>query len=127
MVTYTRKVTNLGPVALSNIYITNDVCTARYVSGDANGDAKLDPSETWIYTCQINLTKTTTDTAVVSGTANGLTVRDFAVATVVVGSAAPGLPNTGFMQDDSWYVVTLFSLLMVALTSLVVVLKQRTI
>ncbi len=95
MVTYTKKVTNPGTVALSNIQIADDKCGAvKYVSGDANSDSKLDPAETWTYSCSANLTKTTTNTVTVSGQANGLTARDFAIATVIV--ATPKLPNTGF-------------------------------
>lgn len=97
MVTYTKKVTNPGTVPLSNVRITDDKCTpVAYVSGDTNSDSKLDPSETWTFTCQSNLTATTTNTAVAIGEANGLTVRDFAIATVVVATAVPILPNTGF-------------------------------
>jgi len=95
MVTYTKKVTNPGTVALSNIQIADDKCdTVKYVSGDTNSDLKLDPTETWTYTCQTNLTKTTTNTVIVSGQANGLTARDFGIITVIV--ATPKLPNTGF-------------------------------
>jgi uncharacterized repeat protein (TIGR01451 family) len=95
MVTYTNTVTNLGAVALSNVQIADDKCSSvKYVSGDSNGDSKLDVNETWTYVCKTNLTKTTTNTVTVSGQANGLTARDFAIATVIV--SAPKLPNTGF-------------------------------
>lgn len=99
MITYTNKVTNPGVVPLSNISLSDDKCgPVNYISGDTNGNSKLDPGETWTYTCQNNLTKTTTNTVIVSGQANGLTARDFAIATVVV--AAPGLPNTGVTPDN---------------------------
>lgn len=113
MVTYTEKVSNPGDVALSNVILTDDKCSpVNYISGDINSDSKLDPSETWTYTCQTNLTETTLNTAVATGEANGLTVRDFAIATVVVsgsgfhGSAPPApatpvanIPNTpGFPE-----------------------------
>jgi uncharacterized repeat protein (TIGR01451 family) len=95
LVTYTKKVTNPGTVPLSNVQIVDDKCSpVTYISGDTNGDSKLDTSETWTYTCSTNLTKTTTNTVVATGQANGLTARDFAIATVVV--ATPALPNTGF-------------------------------
>ncbi|MDP3882439.1 MAG: ice-binding family protein [Candidatus Staskawiczbacteria bacterium] len=95
MVTYTKKITNPGTVALSNVQIVDDKCdSVKYVSGDTNNDSKLDSIETWTYTCQTNLTKTTTNTVTASGKANGLTARDFAIATVIV--APPKLPNTGF-------------------------------
>jgi uncharacterized repeat protein (TIGR01451 family) len=109
MITYTEKVTNPGTVALSNVSLADDKCSPmKYISGDTNGDSKLDTSETWIYTCAMNLAKTTTNSAIVSGEANGLTARDFAFATVVVAADVPTvipnvatpdvpkLPKTGF-------------------------------
>lgn len=99
MVTYTKKVTNPGTVALSNIRLTDDKCNlVSYISGDVNGDSMLDPTETWTYTCSMNLTQTTTNTVIASGDANGLTARDIAVATVVV--AVPSLPSTGIAPGD---------------------------
>jgi len=97
MVTYTEKITNPGTVALSNVKLNDDKCSPmKYISGDTNGDSKLDTTETWTYTCRTNLTKTTTNTAIASGEANGYTVRDLATATVVVAAVVPKLPNTGF-------------------------------
>jgi hypothetical protein len=116
MVTYTEKITNPGTVVLSNVLLTDDKCAPmKYISGDINGDSKLDVNETWTYTCQMNLIKTTTNTAMASGEANGLTARDFAIATVVVvavaGTAAvPALPNTGLPPGGKgipWNVVVL--------------------
>jgi hypothetical protein len=90
MVTYTEKITNPGTVALSDVRLSDDKCAPlKYVSGDLNNDAKLDPTETWVYTCQTNLTKTTINTAVASGAANGLLIRDFAIVTVVVAETVP--------------------------------------
>lgn len=98
MVIFTEKITNPGAVALSNIQIDDDKCSpVKYVSGDKNGDSKLDPAETWTYTCQANLTTTTTNTVEVSGKANDLIARDFAIVTVIV--ATPKLPNTGFSSS----------------------------
>lgn len=95
-VTYTEKITNPGTVALSNVTLTDDTCSPmRYGSGDTNGDSKLDTTETWTYTCSVNLTKNTTNTAIASGEANGFTVRDLATATVIVATAVPALPKTG--------------------------------
>jgi len=95
-VTYTEKVTNPGTVALSNVTLTDNKCAPlKYISGDTNNNSQLDTNETWTYTCRTNLTKTTTNTAIASGQANGLTARDFAVATVVVAAVLPKLPNTG--------------------------------
>ncbi|EKD33458.1 MAG: hypothetical protein ACD_76C00025G0003 [uncultured bacterium] len=95
-VTYTEKITNPGTVALNNVRLTDDKCSPmNYVSGDTNGDVKLDTTETWTYTCRTNLTSTTVNTATAVGEANGYTVRDFAIATVTVATAAPALPQTG--------------------------------
>jgi hypothetical protein len=98
LVTYTEKITNPGTVALSSVALTDDKCApVKFISGDTNGDSLLDPAETWVYTCTTKLTQTTTNTATASGMANGMTVRDFAIATVVVASrAVPALPKTGF-------------------------------
>jgi hypothetical protein len=113
MVTYTNKVTNPGTVPLSNVKLTDDKCSpVKYISGDTNGNSKLDTTETWTYTCRTNLTKTTVNTVTASGEANGLTAKDFAIATVVVAApnvaAAPKLPNTGIGPDEKsipWNIV----------------------
>lgn len=98
-VTYTEKITNPGTVALSNVHLIDDKCGPMvFVSGDTNNNLKLESTETWTYTCKTNLTQTTTNTAIAVGEANGITVRDFAIATVpvpVVHGVAPKLPNTG--------------------------------
>lgn len=125
MVTYTNIVTNPGTLALSNVRLTDDKCgPVKYVSGDRNRDSKLDTTERWTYACQMNLTKTTTNTIVASGEANGIVVRDFAIATVVVTTIVPttaapdnfipitpvlALPNTGFILNEVifWNIVIL--------------------
>ena len=95
MVTYTNKVTNPGVVPLSDVSLTDDKCgPVTYVSGDTNGNSMLDTNETWVYTCATRLNQTTTNTITATGIANGITARDFAIATVIV--AVPGLPRTGF-------------------------------
>ena len=102
MVTYTNKVTNPGTVALSNVRLTDDKCgPVKYISGDTNGDSKLDTTETWVYTCQAELAKTTVNTVTANGEANGLTARDFAITTVVVAAAVPNLPDAGFIPAES--------------------------
>ena len=112
IVTYTEKITNPGTVALSNVSLMDDKCSPmKYISGDTNGNSKLDTIETWTYTCRTNLTKTTTNTARASGQANGLTARDFAIATVVV-TNVPGLPTTGFAPNNiSWNIIVLAGIL----------------
>jgi uncharacterized repeat protein (TIGR01451 family) len=111
MVTYTKKVTNPGTVPLSNVRLTDDKCAnVRYISGDTNRDSMLDPNETWIYDCQTRLTQTTTNTVMATGDANGLRARDYAVATVVVATAVPKLPNTGVAPEQNilvWPVVAI--------------------
>ncbi len=97
-VTYTEKITNPGAVPLSNIHLTDDTCSPmQYVSGDTNGDGRLDTNETWTHTCRTNIIKTTANTAVASGEANGLAVKDYAIAIVVVADVVPRLPDTGFV------------------------------
>ena len=119
MVTYTNKVTNPGLVALSNVRLTDNKCTVvSYVSGDTDGDLMLDTAETWTYTCSMNLTQTTVNTVIATGEANGLTARDFALATVVV--AAPKLPATGIDPNDknnAWGIVALVGILTVSTLS----------
>jgi uncharacterized repeat protein (TIGR01451 family) len=126
-VTYTEKVTNPGTIALSSITLIDDKCSPmQYVSGDTNNDKKLDTTETWVYTCKSNLTRSTTNTATAIGGANGMTARDFAVATVLV--AAPGLPNTGLPADVggvSLDTILLALILVIVLTSLVITLRRR--
>lgn len=108
LVTYTKKVTNPGTVALSNVSVSDDKCgPVNYVSGDANGDSMLDTTETWVYACQTNLTKTTTNTATAVGSANGLVATDFALATVVV--AVPKVPNSGSVPEGKglWGIIAI--------------------
>jgi uncharacterized repeat protein (TIGR01451 family)/LPXTG-motif cell wall-anchored protein len=124
MVTYTKKVTNLGTVALNNVRVTDDKCSpVSYISGDTNSDSKLDPTETWTYTCRDNLNQTTTNTATATGEANGLIARDFAIATVVVATVVPKLPNTGVVHTGG--VFMLFGILMLVSVVLLLVLKKR--
>jgi uncharacterized repeat protein (TIGR01451 family) len=88
-VTYGYTVSNPGTVALTAVTVTDDKCSGvAYVSGDTNGDSKMQPTETWKYTCTTNLASTTVNTAIATGHANGLTAIDTALATVTVA----GLP-----------------------------------
>lgn len=92
-VAYSYAVSNPGTVALSNVTLTDDKCSAiTRVSGDTNGDSKLQSTETWHYTCVMNVPLTMTNTAVATGQANGITAIDTALATVTVaGSPVPPL------------------------------------
>ncbi len=128
MVTYTEKITNPGTVALSNVRIADDKCSPlAYVSGDINSNSKLENGEVWIFNCKTNLAKTTTNTVSVSGEANGLTARDFAIATVVV--AVPKLPKTGFpsQEESTTFPFVILSILSVFSISLYFVQKNKTI
>ena len=97
LVTYTYKVTNPGNVTVDNVTIVDDKVTANYVSGDTNADKQLQTNETWIYTGSMTLDVTTTNTATVKGSANGLTATDTASSTVVVTPVVEGgkIPDTG--------------------------------
>jgi len=124
MITYTETIANPGIVSLNNIILTDDKCSpVKYISGDTNGDLKLDVNETWIYTCSSKLTKTTTNTAIVIGDANGLVVTDFAITTVVV--ANPKLPQTG-VNNNVWTIV-LASIITLALVSTIMIFKKHKI
>lgn len=130
-VTYTETVTNPGTVPLTNVALSDDKCSPmKYVSGDTNGNSLLDVTESWKYTCSSNLTATTTNTAVASGAANGFTVRDLAVATVVVASAViappviPSLPNTGLEPAQGIPARVLLAAGFVALSSLIYVVRK---
>jgi hypothetical protein len=125
IVTYTNVVTNPGIVALSNIQLTDDKCIpVNYMSGDTNNDSMLDSNEAWLYTCRTNLFQTTTNTIVASGEANGLTARDFAIATVVV--SIPGLPSTGFAATTipSWRGM-IFGGILIGLLSVCLVAQKK--
>ncbi|MCX6795023.1 MAG: ice-binding family protein [Candidatus Falkowbacteria bacterium] len=125
-VTYTEKITNPGTVALSNVRLSDDKCSPmKYISGDIDSDSKLDVTETWTYTCKTKLTTTTTNTAVATGEANGLTARDFAIATVVVAAVVPTLPNTGLGAGTTLgSIIMLAGVLALISASLVIALKK---
>ncbi len=129
-VTYSYAVTNPGTAPLSNVSLIDNKCTGlpgRVVGhpGDLNKNNLLDPGETWQFTCQSNITQTTTNLATAEGTANGLTAIAFANATVVV--AAPGLPNTGFPPEEQNSPLNLIISIvaLVVVTALVVVFSRR--
>lgn len=126
-VTYTETVTNPGTEPLNNVTLTDDKCSPMvYVSGDTNNDSKLDASESWKYTCQTKLTATTTNTATASGEANGITVRDIALATVTVAAAVPALPATGFLNSISFSgIVVLISLFVLGFSPLLFFKKHK--
>jgi hypothetical protein len=137
MVTYTYKITNPGTVALSRVILTDDKCSpVQFVSGDTNTDLKLDSTETWTYTCRTNLAATTTNTATARGTANGITVRDIAIANVVVAApvlrpaapSVPRLPRTGVAPYEAsmpWNIIILSGIFTGSVLFAIIRKKQR--
>ncbi len=124
MVTYTERITNPGTVALNNVTLTDNTCSPMtYISGDANLDNLLAPNETWTYTCRTRVAVTTTNTAIATGWANGLSVRDFAIATVVV--SIPGLPATGLPPFTIPWNIILGVVVMLASCTIVFFLIKR--
>jgi uncharacterized repeat protein (TIGR01451 family) len=97
--TYNYTVWNVGDQqALDDVTVTDDKCgPVTYVSGDVNGNDKLDPSEHWKYSCTTTLSTTTTNTAIATGYSDNpqhQAAIATAVATVVVGAPiAPPLIN----------------------------------
>lgn len=94
LVTYDYTVWNVGgQQALANITVTDDKCSSiNFISGDLNNNSKLDPTESWKYSCTMTLQNTTVNTAVATGYSDDAYHQPAiatAVATVVVGSALP--------------------------------------
>lgn len=117
-VTYEYTVTNPGTEPLHDVTITDDTCTGlpgRVTGhpGDVNKNNLLEPSESWSFTCDSTISKTTTNTATAQGSANGYTVTDDAVATVTVAGAIPRLPSTGVANDGigTWLMLVISSFL----------------
>ena len=101
-VTYTYVVTNKGNVALSGVSVVDDKCTTVSArGGDANGNSRLDPGETWTYTCVATITQTTTNTALATGFYETLPVTDTDTALVTVGTPAQHTPRIGLTLSAS--------------------------
>lgn len=63
-VTYTYQVSTAGTESLTNVSVVDDKCSpVGFTGGDTDGDSKLDPGETWTYTCTTTLTGDTVNTA----------------------------------------------------------------
>lgn len=96
-VAYIYTVTNIGPVPMIGVWVKDDTCAqVTFVSGDTDGDSKLDLAEAWVYRCIQTVSQTVTNTATARGSANSQEAYDTALATVVVGPV-PGLPDTGIL------------------------------
>jgi len=67
--TFTFTETNTGNESLLTPTVTaNNGCVPVYASGDGDNDGKLDPAESWVFTCTIsNITSDLTVTATGSG------------------------------------------------------------
>jgi uncharacterized repeat protein (TIGR01451 family) len=92
-VLYTYTVTNPGTAPLSNVNVVDNKCSpVSGPSGDTNNNNILEASETWTYTCQMNLTATTVNTATAQGSASSLTATDSSIATVVVAPPSVAIP-----------------------------------
>jgi hypothetical protein len=107
-VTYSYKVFNKGSKPISDVTLTDDKCSPiNLISGDLNNDKKLDTAETWLYTCQSNITKTTINTGAVRGQVDGKYATDISTATVRVGKVLgtniipKGMPKTGFGGNEN--------------------------
>ncbi len=76
LVTYNYAVTNPGVVALSNVSVADDKCKPISAgSGDINANNLLDTNETWAYTCQMDITGTTSNTVTAEGSATAVESR----------------------------------------------------
>ncbi|MFP5218931.1 MAG: hypothetical protein ACLGIG_04235, partial [Actinomycetes bacterium] len=69
-VVYTVTVENDGNVTLSDVTVTDPLCTPVYVSGD-DGDDLLQVEEVWTYECTYEITQADVDAGSVTNTADG--------------------------------------------------------
>jgi hypothetical protein len=87
-VTSTYTVTNPGRTTMTDISLIDSSCPdVRFISGDENGNASLEISETWIYECTQVLSKSIVSYAKVRGVGHDLESTDTAIAEVIVGEA----------------------------------------
>ncbi len=86
LVVYSYVVTNPGDDPLSNVAVSDDKCSpVVYQGGDGNGNTKLDPGETWTYTCTTTLSDDTVNIVTATGYDSlGGPVNDFSFAAVDV-------------------------------------------
>jgi uncharacterized repeat protein (TIGR01451 family) len=94
---FTITIENTGNVALSNVNLTDAICTSLTLTGgDTNSNSVLDVGEIWTVNCDVaNVTADFTNTADVSAQApDTSTVTDTASASVTVTPAAPAVDVT---------------------------------
>ncbi len=91
-VTYNYTVKNTGSSTLFNVSLVDDKCkTITLLSGDKNGNKLLELNESWLYSCKMNLTETTTNTATATGYVGSTKVTDTDKVTVNLGFPGPSI------------------------------------
>ena len=77
-VAYTYIVTNAGNVPLSEVTVSDSVCSpVAYLSGDVNSNSLLDEAEAWHFNCSATLESTSTNVATAVGHFGGTVVRRY--------------------------------------------------
>lgn len=109
-VTYTYNVTNTGDFALTDVEVEDDKCSpveGPEAAGDENGDGKLTPEETWVYTCSTVLEESTTNTVYVTAVdpfENEITDEDSLTVEVTLGCVySQGYWKTHSENDEDKY------------------------
>lgn len=145
-VVYDYVVSNPGYISLSNVTLVDDKCfSVRFLSGDTNNNAKLEITESWKYVCSMNLSQTTTNVVIASGTADFTTVTDTANATVIVNipivtvtpppavlgvstttEVFPLFPNTGLDPDPNFFPWNFLALLTAIFVAVLNLTKEKT-
>ena len=115
VVTYTFRVFTTGPTPIAQVTVADDRCApTQYMSGDANNDRLLDPTETWTYTCRSTLSTSTDNRVTATGippgggivnttTTTRVEVREPGIAVAKTGSASQVDPGSMVTYD---YLVT---------------------
>jgi len=84
-VQFDYAVSNIGPVAMSNVTVNDNKCSpTSFISGDTNNNSILEVGEVWHYRCTANVLQNTTNTVTATGQANGFTATATADANVIV-------------------------------------------
>ena len=87
-VTFTITLSNPGEVPLSNITVTDDICSLPiFGGGDKNANNQLDTTETWLYTCKNStITVDTTNQACATGSFDLVSDRGELIKTLSIES-----------------------------------------